>query len=294
MGKISKALEKSTNEFSKSGTLREKSGIQQKPPFVAEDSEGKSVHADSGHKDYFKKKEILNKISDDIDKSLVSVLNPDSKEAEQFRLLKNNILFPETGLPPKSIMVTSSSPNEGKSFVASNLAASIAQSIDEYVVLMDCDLRKPTIHKVFGLPGKDGLSQYLLNQKPLSTMLLKTFINKLTILPAGPIPRNPSELLSSGHMRNLIHEMTLRYNDRYIIIDTPPPYITSEASVISRHVDGIIIVIRHGKTRKKDVADIIEIYGKEKIIGVVQNFAEKRPGYGYGYYKYGYGYGYGK
>lgn len=291
MGKISKALEKSTNEFSKSGMLREKSGIQQETPSVAEDSEGKSVQADNGNKDYFKKKEILNKISDDVDKSLVSVLNPDSKEAEQFRLLKNNILFPETGLPPKSIMVTSSSPNEGKSFVASNLAASIAQSIDEYVVLMDCDLRKPTIHKIFGLSGKDGLSQYLLNQKPLSTMLLKTFINKLTILPAGPIPRNPSELLSSGHMRNLIHEMTLRYNDRYIIIDTPPPYITSEASVISRHVDGIIIVIRHGKTRKKDVADIIDIYGKEKIIGVVQNFAEKRPGYGYGYYKYGYGYG---
>ena len=92
-------------------------------------------------------------------------------------------------------------------------------------------------------------------------------------------------------MRRLIHEVRLRYSDRYIIIDTPPPYITSEANALVRQVDGVIMVVRHGKTRKKDVQDIINIYGKDKILGVVQNFAEKRTGYGYGYYKYGYGYG---
>jgi len=187
-----------------------------------------------------------------IDKTLVSILKPESVEAEQFRLLKNNILFPEIGLPPKSIMVTSASPSEGKSFVSANLAASIANSLDEYVLLMDCDLRKPTIHGMFDLPGDKGLSDYLSSNKPLSSLLYKTFIDKLTILPAGPIPSNPSELLSSGQMRKLIHEVTLRYSDRYIIVDTPPPYITSEASAIARQVDGIILVIKHGKTRKKD------------------------------------------
>jgi exopolysaccharide/PEP-CTERM locus tyrosine autokinase len=226
-----------------------------------------------------------------LDKTLVTVLTPHSVEAEQFRLLKNNILFPEKGAPPRSIMITSPSPNEGKSFVAANLAISIAQSIDEHVLLIDCDLRSPTIHKLFGMQAKQGLSDYLATAKPLSSLLLKSFINKLTILPGGTIPHNPSELLSSEQMRRLIHEVKLRYSDRYVIIDTPPPYITSEGNALARNVDAIILVLRHGKTRKKDVQDIISIYGKEKIIGVVHNFAEKRVGYGYGYYKYGYGYG---
>ncbi|SDT96572.1 polysaccharide biosynthesis tyrosine autokinase [Desulfobacula phenolica] len=224
-----------------------------------------------------------------IDPSLVTVHSPHSIESEQFRLLKNNILFPEIGTPPKSIMITSPSPDEGKSFVAANLAISIAGSIDEHVLLMDCDLRLPTIHKLFGLPDTKGLSDHLSTAISLNDLLLKTFIPKLTILPGGTIPRNPSELLSSGQMRSLIHEVKLRYRDRYIIIDTPPPYITSEGNALARQVDGIIVIIRHGKTRIKDVQDIINIYGKEKIIGVVHNFAEKRPGYGYGYYKYGYG-----
>ena len=223
--------------------------------------------------------------------SLVTLTKPNSIEAEQFRLLKNNILFPEKGIPPRSIMITSASPGEGKSFIASNLAVSIAQNIDEHVLLMDCDLRSPKIHSIFNLPQGPGLSEYLSQAKPLSSLLVKTFINKLTILPAGAIPKNPSELLSSEQMRRLIHEVRLRYSDRYIIIDTPPPYITSEANALVRQVDGVIMVIRHGKTRKKDIEDIINIYGKDKILGVVQNFAEKRAGYGYGYYKYGYGYG---
>lgn len=287
MGKISEALEKSN----KGQTLENydepvsKSTIEQNEAVHSNDTLESNKPLDQKSTT-----QTDSEVPDSIDQSLVSILKQDSVEAEQFRLLKNNIMFPEKGEPPKSIMVTSPSPNEGKSFVASNLAASIAQSIDEYVLLMDCDLRRPTIHSIFGVSAETGLSQYLSNEKPLSVLLQKSFMNKLTILPAGPVPKNPSELLSSGQMRKLIHEVSLRYTDRYIIIDTPPPYITSEASAIARQVDGIIIVVRHGKTRKKDVQDIIDIYGKTKILGVVQNFAEKRPGYGYGYYKYGYGY----
>ncbi len=224
-----------------------------------------------------------------IDPVLVSGLEPQSIEAEQFRLLKNNILFPEKGNPPKSIMVTSFSPSEGKSFVAANLAISIAQNIDEHVLLMDCDLRSPSIQPMFGLEDNPGLSEYLSDGKPLSSLLVKTFLDKLTILPAGKIPANPSELLSSDRMKKLILEIKSRYSDRYIIFDTPPPLLTSETNAISRQVDGIIIVIKQGKTRKKEVLDLIDVYGKEKILGVVCNFARKRPGYGYGYGKYGYG-----
>ncbi|MBC8441404.1 MAG: polysaccharide biosynthesis tyrosine autokinase [Deltaproteobacteria bacterium] len=224
-----------------------------------------------------------------IDPVLVTGLDPQSIEAEQFRLLKNNILFPEKGTPPKSIMITSFSPSEGKSFVAANLAISIAQNIDEYVLLLDCDLRSPSIQPMFGLESNPGLSEYLSKGKPLSSLLVKTFLDKLTILPAGEIPVNPSELLSSDRMKKLIREIKLRYSDRYIIFDTPPPHLTSETNAIARQVDGIVIVIKQGQTRKKDILDLIDIYGKEKILGVVYNFARKRTGYGYGYGKYGYG-----
>lgn len=220
--------------------------------------------------------------------SMVTVLKPHSIEAEQFRLLKNNILFPEKGDPPRSIMVTSPSPDEGKSFVSTNLAVSIAQSIDEYVMLMDCDLRSPSIHALFGMENVEGLSDHLSSAIPLSGLLKKTFIEKLTVLPGGTIPPNPSELLSSEQMRRLLSEVKARYSDRYVIVDTPPPSITSETNAIARVVDGIILVIKYGKTKKKEVEDIVDIYGKDKILGIIKNFSRKPPIASHRYRGYGY------
>jgi exopolysaccharide/PEP-CTERM locus tyrosine autokinase len=280
LGKIFKALEKAENK------------VDPEKSFASNDDSG-IVRDDLDSQD-FKQSDVTSQSdSKPSNPALVTAASPHSPAAEQFRLLKNNILFPEKGNPPKTIMVTSASPHEGKSFVAANLAVSIAQSIDEYVLLMDCDLRSPTIHTSFGYDGKElGLSEYLTNKLPLSSVLKKSSVNKLTILPAGQIPANPSELLSSDQMRRLLHEVKLRYNDRYIIVDTSPPYITSETNAIARFVDGIILVIRQGKTRIKEVADILDIYGREKILGVVTNFSKKTIGYGYGYHKSGYGYGY--
>ncbi len=272
MGKIFKALEKS-----------------QRPPGRVQTVMDDSSSHNSGINAPDRLAPVSENIPAAINPMLVAGLDPQSIEAEQFRILKNNILFPEKGEVPKSIMVTSTAPGAGKSFVAANLAISIAQNIDEYVFLMDCDLRSPSIHSLFGFDEIQGLSEYLSEAKPLSSLLVKTFLEKLTILSAGKIPFNPSELLSSEQMRRLIHEVKLRYSDRYIIIDTPPPSLTSETSALSRQVDGIVIVIEHGKTRKKDVLDLISIYGREKIIGTVYNFAKKKRGYGYGYGKYGYG-----
>jgi len=192
-------------------------------------------------------------IPNNIDPNIVTAFKPYSVESEQFRQLKNSILFPDKRTPPRTIMVTSTAPNEGKSFVSANLSTIIAQSIDEHVLLIDCDLRKPSIHKMFGFGETDGLSQYLLNEKPLIPLLLKTYLSKLTILPGGHIPPNPSELLSSEQMRRLIHEVKMRYSDRYIIIDTPPPYLTSETNAIARHVDGIILVVKKGVANFKDL-----------------------------------------
>lgn len=283
MGKIFEALEKSEQRLQTGSKKPEQGDFS--------DSESVSEYPDSIISESPNKNGSFNAIDPPIgiNEGLVTLLKPHSAASEQFRQLKTNILFPEKGEPPRTIMITSASPHEGKSFVAANLAISIAQSIDEFVLLMDCDLRSPSIADLFGFKGAQGLSDYLSSAMPLSSVLKKTIINKLTILPGGSIPPNPSELLSSEQMRRMLQEVKLRYSDRYILIDTPPPYITSETNAIARYVDGIILVIRHGKTRKKEVQDIIDIYGREKILGVIQNFSKKKIGYGYGYHKYGYG-----
>jgi protein-tyrosine kinase len=207
----------------------------------------------------------------DIDRNLVTLLQPQSMEAEQFKMLKTNLLFPASGKPPRIIMVTSALPGEGKSFVAANMAISIAQNIDEHVLLMDCDLRLPVMHKRFGLGEKPGLSEYLSKDIPLPSLLCKTEISKLSILPGGTPPPNPAELLSSGRMSNLIKELKHKYNDRIIIIDTAPPQLTAEGSALSKLVDGIIIVIRYGSTKRKLIKGLVDLLGKKRVLGVIMN-----------------------
>jgi len=224
--------------------------------------------------------------ANNIHEDLITLLKPKTFEAEQFRMLKSYLLFPTSGKPPRSILVTSALPGEGKSFVASNLAISISQNINEYVLLTDCDIRKPTLHKNFGFSVTPGLSEYLSDNIPLSSLLLKTNINKLTILPAGKPPDNPVELLSSSKMSQLLEEIKTRYQDRYIIIDTPPPKLTSETQVIGNQVDAVILVVKYGSTPRKIVSDLANMFGKEKIIGVVFNMCSFKSTYN-GYYKYG-------
>ncbi len=291
MGKIFQALEKSGQSFQNKYTKSEETDLSSHSDTESTDtkikdennsgSEPKDIYSDTG-----------DSLPNSINENLIILSKPYSAASEQFRLLKTNILFPAKGEPPRTIMITSPSLQDGKSFVSANLAISIAQSIDEFVLLMDCDLRNPSIHSLFGFDESEtkGLSEYLSSAIPLSGLLKKTFVNKLTILPGGSIPRNPAELLSSDQMKRLLTEVKLRYADRYVLIDTSPPYMTSETNAIARYVDGIIIVVHNGKTRTKEIQDIIDIYGKDKILGVIQNFVKPPIGYGYGYRKYGYGY----
>jgi len=226
-----------------------------------------------------------------LDPSLVSYHDPSSVEAEIFKILRTNILFPKVGKPPRSIMVTSAIPGDGKSFVASNLAISIAQGIEEYVLLLDCDMRRSTIHKRFGFNDEiDGLSDHLSKGRDLPSLLKKTVVDKLTILPGGPTPANPSELLSSKAMKALLKETKSRYSDRYIIVDSPPPQLTAETTALANYIDGIIIVVKFGTTPKQMVKDLVEKFGKEKLIGVVFNgyHVPVTERYGYGRYdRYG-------
>ncbi len=211
--------------------------------------------------------------ADEIDPLVVTYHRPASVEAEIFKILRTNILFPKNGAPPpRTILVTSAIPGDGKSFVAANLAVSMAQGVQEHVMLMDCDMRRSTIHKRFGLRDDVlGLSDYLSGQHPLEGLLKKTAVDKLTILPSGPPPPNPSELLSSPAMRALLAEVRDRYPDRHIILDSPPPQLTAETTALAQYVDGIILVVKYASTPKALLAELVEKLGQEKIIGVVMN-----------------------
>jgi len=316
LGKIFDALEKSKKERIVTIPTNEAPDIiVNDQPEKQEASSDKVAFLNKDNKPFVFSYEALDNVEDDkhekqvasfeagetlyndnnIDEKLITLLKPQSFEAEQFKLLRTHLLFPASGKPVRSIMVTSAVPGEGKSFVASNLAISIAQNIQEHVLLMDCDMRMPCLHTLFGFGDVPGLSEHLSNDMPLSSMLLKTKVDKMSILPGGKPPHNPSELLSSQQMSKLFKEVKDRYSDRYIIIDTPPPKLTAETNVIARQVDGIILVVRYGSTNREVVKDLIKIIGKEKILGVILNRFDTRSSSYYGYKKYGkYGKYYGK
>ncbi len=224
-----------------------------------------------------------------IDRNLVALRDPQSFEAEQFKILRTNILFPLAGRPPRSILLTSTAPGEGKTFAAANLAISIALNINRYVLLIDADLRRPQMHTRFGFPPVPGLSNYLADGRSLSTLLLHTKVEKLTLLPAGPPPNNPSELISSERMANLLTEVTARYPDRLIVIDAPPPAMAAETGVLARQVDGILVVVRYSSTRREALADLINRVGEKKILGSIVNRVETADSRYYGYKYVGYG-----
>ena len=206
-----------------------------------------------------------------IDNNLISIKKPDSMEANLFKVLRGKILFPFSGKSPRSILVTSAVPGEGKSYITSNLAVNMAQNIDETVLLVDCDLRRPSIHRIFGFNHVNGLSEHFSNRTKLPDLLLKTMVDKLTLLPAGKPPDNPSEILSSAQMVDLIDELKSRYDDRFLIIDSPPTLLAPETNAIAKQVDGVIVVIKVGSTPIDLVDELIGTIGKDKIIGAVIN-----------------------
>lgn len=223
-------------------------------------------------------------------RSLFAIQDPNSIAAEQYRILRARILSFIKENNMKTILITSCLPMEGKSTVSSNLSITIANGVNEHALLIDSDLRRPSIHKFFGLNSTTGLSNYLKEDIQLPQILNKTKVEKLTILPAGTIPDNPSELLSSNKMMDLIQEVKARYDDRYIIFDSTPVHQTPDPAILAKHIDGIILVVKAGKTNREIVARTVESLGKEKILGIVFNMAQE-PIKSY-YYNYNYNYYY--
>ena len=221
-----------------------------------------------------------------VDRTLVALTNPHSTEAEQFKILRTNILYPVSGQPPRSILITSAAPGEGKSFAAANLAISIAMNINRYVLLIDADMRRPDLHRRFGLGEVPGLSNYLMDGTALPSLLQKTQVEKLTLLPAGSSPANPSELISSERMAHLLSEVSSRYSDRLIVVDAPPLSMAAESGVLARQVEGILVVVRHGKTKREEVINLLSRVEEEKLLGCFLNGVDRSTSRYYGYYDY--------
>lgn len=218
---------------------------------------------------------------------LVVLSAPETVDAENFKVLRGQVLFAKDRERPRTILVTSAFPGEGKSFVAANLGASIALGIDEHVLLVDCDMRRPSIHNMFGYGRGDGLYEYLIGEKALPDLFIKTKIKKLSLLPAGRSSQNPTELLGSKLMENFLEEVKGRYDDRFIIIDATPSQLTAETNVLAKHVDGVILVVMARKAPRQAIQRTVEDLGREKILGVVFNgYAEAHRNFLRYYKKY--------
>ena len=192
--------------------------------------------------------------------------------AEQIRKLRAYVLRRNSPEAPRTIMVTSAMAGEGKTFVAANLAAGIANDLQTQALLVDCDLRNPCLSDWFDVPKNKGLSEYLQgNGVPVSDFVIGTELEKLKVFPAGSIGENPTELIGSNKMETLVRELKQQQDNRYIIFDSTPILATTEPEVLGKLVDGIIMVVRAGTTPRETVQQAIRVFDAGKIIGVVLN-----------------------
>lgn len=198
---------------------------------------------------------------------------PKSAEAEAYRSLRTNIKYSPSDREIKSIVVTSARPQEGKSLISGNLALAFAEN-GESVILVDCDLRKPSIYKMFELSDSYDISDVLLKNEKLEGVIQK-YNEKLDILPSVKIPLNPSEILGSLNMRNLLEFLKIKYD--IVIIDTPPLEVVIDAQVLSTRVDGTILVVRADKSKNDSVMGAKKLLGKvgANVVGTVLNGVNK-------------------
>ncbi|WP_299093701.1 CpsD/CapB family tyrosine-protein kinase [uncultured Metabacillus sp.] len=216
-------------------------------------------------------------------RSLISMTNPKSPIAEQFRTIRTNIQFSSVDEELQTMIVTSSGPGEGKSTTTANLAVVFAQQ-GKRVLLVDADLRKPTVHYTFRLENHIGLSNVLTRQSTLEEAVQTTSQDKLWILSSGPIPPNPSEILGSKGMQAMIEQAKDEYD--VIIFDSPPVLAVTDAQVLSNLTDGVVLVVSSGKTEiesAKKAKELLES-AKAKILGVVLNNKKVQDSQYYYYY----------
>ena len=214
---------------------------------------------------------------------LITKISPRSPISEQYRTVRTNLQFASAEEEIQTLLLTSAGPSEGKSMTTANLAVVYAQQ-GKKVLLIDADLRKPTIHYTFRLDNLKGLSNVLVGDIPLQEAVVPSAVQDLDLISCGPIPPNPSELLGSKRMQRMIAEARELYD--VIIFDTPPVLAVTDAQILSAFVDGSILVVRSKSTETESAQKAVESLKavNAKILGTVLNDRDKKESNHYYYY----------
>jgi capsular exopolysaccharide synthesis family protein len=206
--------------------------------------------------------------------------DPSSPAAEQYRGIRTRIELLNQQGACKILAIISALPGEGKTMTAVNLALVMAMSLGRRVLLVDCDLRDPRVHKTLDIPTKAGLAEVLRGEVPLDEALYETRKENLAVLPAGTLPTNPAELLATQRMRETIDQLRGRYD--HVILDTPAALPVADAEIVCNLVDGIIFVVRAASTPREQALRAIENFDRERIVGMVLNSTEESETSAYG------------
>jgi len=194
--------------------------------------------------------------------------------SEEYRKLKSLLIQLMGSAPGQNLIgVTSSIGGEGKSLTALNLALALAQEHDRRTLIMDADLRKPSIANYLGTPGKKGVAQYLEGNAGLDELLVPAGVGNLTLLPAGEFNRNPVEYFSSRRMKELLLQLKERFHDGYIVVDSSPVLPFAESRILARLVDGVVYVVREGRTTLGNIETGLESLSQCNLLGLVYNGA---------------------
>ncbi len=217
---------------------------------------------------------------------VVTVTDPESPAAEEYRKLKAMVIkLTKRDAARNSIMVTSCGSSEGKSLLSINLAVSLAQEVSHRALLIDADLRRPSLARYLGLDATVGLAECLRDGVDVSSAIIRTGVPKLDLLPAGSSVPNPVELLSSPKMKSILGDLKRRYPERYIIIDTPPILPFAETQVISLLAEGVLLVVREGAVTAPELRNAIDILQGTRILGITFNDANSQSKTRQNYYK---------
>src|SRR3954469_13559379 len=210
---------------------------------------------------------------------LVAGLAPKSPAAEQYRQLRTRLSHAETANSLRTILVTSPQKAEGKSITSANLALTMAQELQRRVVIVEADLRKPSMQQLFGLPAGPGLTEYLSGGVELREVMRFLPDHNLTVIPAGSAAVNPAELLGSTAMRRLLDALRSRF-DR-VILDTPPVLPLADVAVLAPLVDGSLMVVRAGMTPKPAIENALRAFDASRLLGIVLNDSGSEQDYRY-------------
>ena len=197
--------------------------------------------------------------------------DPDCIENDHYKVLRTKIQQLTEHKGWNTVMITSTTPGEGKTLTAVNLALTFAKSYNQTVMLVDCDLRHQNVHRTLGIQSKAGLVDYLIYDQPLNESIIWPGVDKLTLMSGGRTIQDTTELLGSPRMQTLVQEMKSRYSDRYVLFDVPPLLVGADALALAPYIDCIVMVVEEGRTSMKEVQRAVEMLPQEKFIGFVMN-----------------------